>query len=221
MSFVSTGFENLDRMIAGSGGCMGFPRGGLTLVSGGTGSGKTRVMQVCCNRAHKRGLSVVYITTEARFDAPYPVIELSDLDEVSRFMTTLLLPGRKNKVDLLVLDALTQMTSDLGPDSELADHARRLGALFRRSFGQSVVVGTIQSRRLGGGLDTLGGSSSLAFLSRSTLSISKLNEGYHIDLVKSRVSVSGVSCVIRPSDMEDFDRSNIPTRYQRILRGSY
>jgi len=212
MSFVSTGFQALNSMIAGNGECRGFPRGGLTLIHGAPGSGKSQVLRDCCSRAHKKGLSVVYVTSDESFPAEYSVVEILDLGEATRFMASLLHPGKRDKTDLLVLDSLTGMTLTKNP---LEDYKRKLGFTFHRDFGQTAVVGTCQSRRIGGGPSGPFGSSQIALTASIILVISKVDTGYHLELSKSRVSTAGVSCLIRPT----FDRSTIPTRYQRILRG--
>lgn len=217
MSFVSTGFQALNSMIAGNSECRGFPRGGFTILNGESGSGKSQLLKTCCSRAHRNGLKVVYITSEDRFQSEYPVVEVNTLDEVTRLMATLLHPGKNDKTDLLVIDCLTQLWAT--DSTLLANHARELGAMFRREFGQTAVVGTVQSRRVGGALSSVAGSTGVAFVASIILGITKEDTGYRLDLFKSRFSFAGVSCLILPTDMDDFDRSTIPTRYQRILRG--
>lgn len=217
MSFVPTGFQALDQMLSGKGDCKGFPRGGLTLIGGAPGGGKSQVMRKCCARAHKKGLSVVYLTSEEEFKAEYPVREIVSLDEVGRLVANLLHHGKREKTDLLVLDSLSHMLPDSSPSptSPLASHARQLGQLFSGDFGQTAVVGTFQSRRGSNGSP----SSELRHRASVILGVSHSNGTYHLELVKSKVGTAGVSCEIRPIDMEDFDRSKIPTRYQRMLRG--
>lgn len=217
MSFVPTGFSALDRMLAGGGECAGFSRGSLTLIGGAPGSGKSQVMRKCCARAHKKGLSVVYITSEEEFRSDYPVREMTSLDEVARLIAYLLHPGKREKTDLLVLDSLNHMVSDnTTPDSILGGRARQLSQLFNSGFGRTAVVSTFQTAK---GLISPHPNSSMALRSDVILSVSNSSGTYHLGLVKSKVSTAGVSCEIRPIDMEDFDRSKIPTRYQRILRG--
>lgn len=215
MPFVPTGFPALDTMLAGKGGCAGFPRGGLTLIGGAPGGGKSQVMRKCCDRAHKSGLSVVYLTSEEEFRSEYPVREVVSLDEVARIVANLLHRGKREKADLLVLDSLSHMVPDFSQSTvpPLASHARQLGHLFRGDFGQTAVVGTFQSRRV-----NVGPSSELGHRASVILGVSHSNGTYHLDLVKSKVSLSGVSCDIRPTDMEDFDRSKVPTRYKRVLQ---
>jgi hypothetical protein len=215
MSFVTTGFPVLDSMLSSGNDCRGFPRGALTLLSGATGSGETQVLRKCCERAHKKGLKVVYFTTEEEFRSEYPVREVTSLEDVTRRVANLLHPGKRDKTDLLVLDSLTHMTPDFSR-AEIAGHARQLEGMLQLDFGQTAVVGTYQSRRLGPGLTS---SSSTHQRSNIALEISKIGQNYRLDLVKSRYGVAGVSCEIRPIDMEDYDRSKIPTRYERILRG--
>jgi hypothetical protein len=221
MSFVPTGFLALDQMISGNGDCKGFPRGGLTLLGGNPGGGKSQLMRKCCARAHKRGLSVVYLTSEEDFKAEYPVLEIVSLDEVGRLVAHLLHHGKIEKTDLLVLDSLSHMLPDSRLSSSstppLASHARQLGQLFRGDFNQTAVVATFQSRR------GTNGSPSLELGHRASviLGVSNSNSIYRLELIKSKVSHAGVSCEIRPTDMDDFDRSKILTRYQRILRGQY
>jgi hypothetical protein len=185
------------------------------LLSGAPGSGKTQVLRKCCERAHKKGLKVVYFTTEGEFRSDYPVREVTSLEDVTRRVANLLHPGKRDKTDLLVLDSLTHMTPDFRSD-EVAAQARQLEGMFRLDFGQTAVVGTYQSRRMGPSLTS---SDSTHQRSSIALGISKLDQSYRVELIKSRYGVPGVSCEIRPIDMEDYDRSKIPTRYERILRG--
>jgi hypothetical protein len=215
MSFISTGFPVLDSMLVSGHDCRGFPRGALTLLSGAPGSGKTQVLKKCCERAHKKGLKVVYLTSEEEFRSEYPVREMTSLEDVTRLVANLLHPGKRDKTDLLVLDSLTHMTPDFR-GAELAGHARQLEVMLQLDFGQTAVVGTYQSRGIGPSL-----TSSVSTHQRSSivLGISKLDQNYRVELVKSRYGVPGVSCEIRPIDMEDYERSKIPTRYERILRG--
>lgn len=209
MSFVSTGFKALDDMLAGSGGCKGFPRGGLTLLEGSPGGGKTQILRECCARAHKKGLHVVYIDTDNGFESKYPSIFQSSLNEVSRLIAQLLHPGKKDKTDLLVIDSIDHLISDNTPDSPLGVITRQVAPLLRaESFGQTAMVCTSSRTNL----LTIGIASVI-------LSVTNTSGTYRLVLEKSRVSTTGVSCEIRPIDMEDFDRSRVLTRYQRILRG--
>lgn len=219
MPFISTGFPALNRMLAGDGGCAGFPRGSLTAIVGAPGSGKSRVMMECCSRAHNRGLKVVYVSTENEFEAEYPTRFMISLDEVSRLMASLLHPGKKDKTDLLVLDCVTQMVSETDVSAselpQLGSHSQQLGRLFRGSMGQAAVACTVQSRRPRN-------SSEMGYQASVILNVSHSNSVYNLELTKSKISTAGVSCDIRLDDPEkEFDRSVIQTRYQRILRGRY
>lgn len=222
MPFVSSGFPALDKILAGEGGISGFPSGGLTLLEGSSGSGKSQLMRKCCARAHKKGLNVVYISSEDAFKADYPVIVNSSLTEVTRYVAELLHPGRRNKVNLLVLDSITHLIPDqIEPEAPIGNQARQLGQLLRLDFGKTAVVGTLQTRRSTLRPSTRPSSDEMGLQASVILNVSLSNSTYRLELVKSRVSISGVSCEIRPVDMEDieyFDRSKIPTRYQRILR---
>jgi hypothetical protein len=169
-------------------------------------------LRKCCERAHKKGLKVVYLTSEEEFRSEYPVREMTSLEDVTRLVANLLHPGKRDKTDLLVLDSLTHMTPDFR-GAELAGHARQLEVMLQLDFGQTSVVGTYQSRRLGPSINSTHQRSNIV------LDISKIGQNYRVDLVKARYGVAGVSCEIRPIDMEDYDRSKIPTRYERILRG--
>lgn len=214
MSFVSTGFPAFNRMLAGKGECAGFPRGGLTLLGGAVGGGKSRVMRECCARAHRRGLKVVYIDSESESRAEYPSVFVTTLDEVQSLMVQLLHPGKKDKTDLLVLDCVTRMISE-STDSI----PKQLGQLFRVAMGQTAVVGTIQSRITSFNVTTRP-SASVGYQASVILNVAHNNGVYNLELLKSKVGSAGVSCEIRLDDLEEeFDRSKIQTRYKRILRG--
>lgn len=223
MPFVSTGFPALDQMLAGDGECAGFPRGSLTLIGGGVGSGKSQIMRECCSRAHKRGLKVVYLDSEDSFKGEYPTLSVSHLDVVYRLMAQLLHPGKKDKTDLLVLDSLTHMVSNGIDPMQSRSHALQLVQLFNAEMGQTSVVGTLQSQMYAPHTSRNRPSAEVEVGSQASiiLNVLKNNSGYHLELVKSKVSTAGVSCEIRPRDMEYFDRSMVQTRYQRILRGRY
>lgn len=220
MPFVSSGFPALDKMLAGNGEIFGFPSGGLTLLEGPPGSGKSQLIRKCCARTHKRGLNVVYISSEGEFKAEYPTIVESSLNQVTRYTAELLHPGRREKVHLLVIDSIPHLVSD--QIEPLGGHAQQLGRLFGIDFGQTAVVGTFQTMRIGIHHNTRL-ASVVGHQSSVILNVSNNNSIYHLELVKSRISTAGVvSCEIRPVDMEDieyFDRSKVPTRYQRILCG--
>jgi len=85
--------------------------------------------------------------------------------------------------------------------------------MFQGDLGSTAVVLSVQ--RMGRVIN--GPSVSLGHQSLLTLEISKNIENYDLKLVKSIMSHAGVSCTINPGDL--IDRSKIPTRYERILRG--
>lgn len=225
MPFVSTGFPALDRMIAGDGDCMGFPTGGLSLLVGATGSGKTTVLKKICERVHDRGLSVVWIEPNGgslhSYSSKYPVVaNLNSVGDLAHLTSKLLHPGnQKNRANLIVVDEVKQFTVD--PDGSIATLARSLSAMFQGDLGSTAVVLSVQSsgRSLSGTVREYDPPVSLGHQSILTLGIAKKLENYDLKLVKSIMSHAGVSCTINPGDL--IDRSKIPTRYERILRGRY
>jgi hypothetical protein len=146
-------------------------------------------MHKCCDRAHKKGLSVVYITSEEEFRAEYPVREMASLDDVARLVACLLHPGKKEKTDLLVLDSITHMVPENRGTMVVAESARRWGRLFSSGFGQTAVVGTFQARR-----ESTRPSAEMGHQANVILSVSNSNSTYTVELVKSKVSAAGVSC---------------------------
>ena len=136
------------------------------------------------------------------------------LEDVTKLVANLLHPGKRDKTDLLILDSLTHMASEVVTDG-LATRARQLDTMFRCDFGQTAVVVTCQLRRD----DRFSTTNQTNHRASVILGISKGSPLYQVNLVKSRDGRAGVSCDIRPDDMQDFDRSVILTRYERILRG--
>ena len=136
------------------------------------------------------------------------------LEDVTKLVANLLHPGKRDKTDLLILDSLTHMASEVVTDG-LATRARQLDTMFRCDFGQTAVVVTCQLRRD----DRFSTPNQTNHRASVVLGISKGGPLYQVNLVKYRDGLAGVSCDIRPDDMQDFDRSVILTRYERILRG--
>jgi len=119
MPFVSTGFTALDRMIAGDGDCRGFPTGGLSLLVGAPGSGKTTVLKKICEQVHDRGLSVVWIEPNGgslhSYSSKYPVVSnLNSVGDLAHLTSKLLHPGnQKNRANLIVVDEVSKFTVEL------------------------------------------------------------------------------------------------------------
>lgn len=66
VSRIVTGFEALDRALEG-----GVPRGRITEISGGSGSGKTTFALLVAGNLQRNGLSAAWIDVERAFDAAY------------------------------------------------------------------------------------------------------------------------------------------------------
>ena len=218
MTFVSTGFSNLDQMIAGDSDCKGFPRGGVSLLVGGTGSGKTTVLKKICDRAHDRGLSVLWIDPFGLNRAKYRVVDsVQSVSDLAHLMSRLLHPGnQKNRADLIVIDDACSFTTELnGP---IAERAKALSSMFHGNLGKTAIVISVQPRgRVLGTAREYDYPVALGYQSRLTLGISKNGDLYDLKLIKSVMNHAGVSCTINPGAL--VDRSKIPTRYERILRG--
>jgi predicted AAA+ superfamily ATPase len=216
VSAVSTGFIDLDRMIAGNSDCLGFPIGGVSLLIGGTGSGKTQLLQASCERAYDRGLRVVWVEPGGGRPARYrKAQDINSIQDLARLMGNLLHPSNQvQRANLIVVDDLHVFSTEI--DSPLAARARTLQSMFNGNLGPTAVVVSMQTRS---GLTVRDNQipASLDHQSRVTLKISKNGSAYELNLLKSVVSQSGVSCTVNPNDLSD--RSKIPTRYERILRG--
>src|SRR5580700_1613815 len=67
-AFVLTGFEALDRALAG-----GLPRGCITEIFGGPSGGKTTLALEIVAHAQEEGLSAAWIDAERAFDPAYAI----------------------------------------------------------------------------------------------------------------------------------------------------
>jgi hypothetical protein len=211
MTFVSTGISALDSMIAGRTDCRGFPRDGLSLFVGPVDSGKTELLTGICGNAHRNRLKVVFLDPYGMIQAQYPVREVTSLEYLEHMLSKLLHPGnQKHRADLVVVDAAYEMIIEKPQDtSPLTLRSRILDTISRLHFGNTALV--MSWRRNGDLPNTLSHRASL------TLGVSRINGGFNLEVFKSRWSDTGVSCTVNPGDL--IDRSKIPNRYERILRG--
>ena len=58
---ITTGFLALDQLLVENTDYFGIPRGGLTLVTGQTGSGKSLLLRKIAEHAHTAGFHVAFI----------------------------------------------------------------------------------------------------------------------------------------------------------------
>ena len=213
MPFVPTGFPALDSMIAGDSECRGFPRGGLSLIRGITGSGKTTILKKICENAKTKGLRVVWVEP----GSGHPENSPRSIMDLAHFMSKLLHPGnQKHRADLIVVDDVTSFETD--PNGPVAQMARTLSDMFQVNLGSTAIVLSMPIRK--SPFSTYVEHSppvSIGYQSRVTIEIAKNGRVYDLKLVKSVVSHAGVSCTVNLEDL--IDRSKIPTRYERILCG--
>lgn len=218
MPFVPTGFPALDSMIAGNGACRGFPRGSMSLLVGAPGSGKTTILKKVCERAHAKGLRVVWVEPGGSNSAVYRSVDgIYSIDDLAHLMAKLLHPNnQKCRADLIVVDDVSSFTVE--PTGPIANMARSISTMFHGDLGSTAVVLSVQSRKSSSStVREYNPPVSLEHRSCLTIGVLKNGECYDLKLVKSVVSLAGVSCTVNPGDL--MDRSKIPTRYERILRG--
>jgi recombination protein RecA len=139
-AFVSTGFESLDRALAG-----GLPRGRITELFGGPSGGKTTLALQIVAHAQKDGLSAAWIDAEHGFDPAFavdqgvslerlPVASPNSAEESLEIARQLAGSGG---IDLLALDSAAAMTPALELEIGLGDssaglQSRVLASGFRR-----------------------------------------------------------------------------------------
>ncbi len=139
-SFVPTGFDALDRALAG-----GLPRGRITELFGGPSVGKTTVALAILAHAQIDGLSAAWIDVEHAFDPAYAVRQGVVLErlpvarpdtaeqslEIARQLTA------SGVIDLLTLDSAAALTPALELEIGFTDgsaglQSRILASGFRR-----------------------------------------------------------------------------------------
>jgi hypothetical protein len=190
----------------------------MSLLVGAPGSGKTTILKKVCERAHAKGLRVVWVEPGGSDSAKYRSVDgIHSIDDLAHLMAKLLHPNnQKCRADLIVVDDVSLFTVE--PTGPIANMARSLSTMFHGDLGTTAVVLSVQSRR--GSSSTVREYNppvSLEHRSWLTLGVVRNGECYDLKLVKSIVSLAGVSCTVNPGDL--MDRSKIPTRYERILRG--
>lgn len=224
----STGLKTLDALIGDP--CPGIPREGLTIIVGGTGSGKSSLCQIIATQVathHVRGASAMGIPSfrvglaniEEHVDPgyhPYDVLRLQSMDELA--ITVL-----RSTYDLLIIDGVQYLDMRLDPSDQvrqgIAASARYLEALFARTqASNTTLVFTWQSRR---GISSSDLSTPSGISYRASLIIQLEERGRLVRVVKNKFGDSGGVCEFgdRWTEKEppepEFDRSKIPTRFER------
>jgi recombination protein RecA len=165
VSRIVTGFETLDRALEG-----GVPRGRITEISGGSGSGKTTFALLVAANLQRNGFSAAWIDVERAFDAAYavslgvslerlPVVQADTAEEALEIARQLAGSGA---IDLLALDSAAALMPALeleigagesGPSLQarvLASGFRRLTLAAAKTETAVIVLNQIRS---GAGVD--------------------------------------------------------------------
>lgn len=214
----STGLKTLDAILGE--GCPGIPRhGGVILIVGGTGSGKTSLCEIIACAAVDQGARVGFANIERNMDPayhPYDVLNLGSLEELS---VAVLRPNH----DLLIIDGFQYLDVQLDPNDPvslgLATRARYLDALLSRTHGPTpTLVFTWQSSR---DVQRLGPVNPAGITHRASLILHLENRGKLVTVAENRFGESGGVCEFGdrwtelPPPEPEFDRSKIPTRFER------
>jgi len=139
-AFVLTGFDVLDRALAG-----GLPRGCITEVFGGPSGGKTTLALDIVAHAQQNGLSAAWIDSERAFDPAYAIhrgVSLERLpvarpDTAEESLEIARQLAGSGGIDLLTLDSAAALTPALELEIGLGDaslglQSRILASGFRR-----------------------------------------------------------------------------------------
>ena len=214
----STGLKTLDALIGDP--CPGIPRSGLTIISGGTASGKSSLCQLIATHVVDQyprevvGLANIENRGDPAYH-PYRVVRMRDMDDLSRAVL-------RSTYNLLIIDGVQYLELNRDPSNSagepVAGRARYLGALFTRTQNSNTaLVLTWQSGRVPGTNLSIPASMS----HRASLILHLENRGRLVMVAKNRFGDSGGVCEFgdRWAEKEppepEFDRSKIPTRFER------
>jgi hypothetical protein len=140
------------------------------------------------------------------------------MEDLAHLTASLLHPHKvKERADLIVLGDPQLLGVE---DDGLAAKSKLFSAIFNRDLGSTAVAMSWQARRNTGEAFSTRSSQApagIGFQARVSLLVSKEGPLFNLKLSKSTVSLAGVSCTIDLTT--PMDRSKIPTRYERILRG--
>jgi energy-coupling factor transporter ATP-binding protein EcfA2 len=211
----STGLKTLDALLGDF--CPGIPRhGGVTLIVGGTGSGKSSLCELIAYAAADQGARVGFASIENRRDPanlPYNVLNPRGWEELA-------IAVFRSGYDLLIIDGFQYLDLQLGSNdlvsSGIATRNRYLLTLLSGSYNYPTLVFTWQSSR--DEVPEFNTPSSITH--RASLILSLENCGKLIRVVRNRFGESGGVCNFGERWTElppkpEFDRSKIPTRFER------
>jgi recombination protein RecA len=202
VSRIVTGFEALDRALEG-----GVPRGRITEISGGSGSGKTTFALLVAANLQRNGLSAAWIDVERAFDAAYamnlgvslerlPVVQAETAEEALEIARQLAGSGA---LDLLALDSAAALTPALeleigagesGPGLQarvLASGFRRLAFAAAKTETAVIVLNQIRSGAGADAYETTAGGPAVKLHAALRIALEPLKSasGAHFRILRS------------------------------------
>jgi energy-coupling factor transporter ATP-binding protein EcfA2 len=220
---ITTGFPALDQLLGENTDYFGIPRGGVTAITGQTGSGKSLLLRKIAENAHAAGLHVAYLDPELRRPVKptsYDYISTDDIESAREFLRV-----HTSRYDLIVIDHYNSFIVPDSGDGVLAYRARTATNFFHRAWGVTAAIAGWQTRRstLEPVVDGLQMPVGVGYNSNLTLSITNEVAAHTINITKNRWGASGVGCsvylnqeVSKPKPVKEV---YIPTRFERVLRG--
>lgn len=204
---LATGFESLDAALGG-----GLPRGAITEIFGGPGSGKTTFALQMAAHVQENGLAAAWIDVERVFDAAYAAAFGIDLERlpVAQADTAeeLLEIGRRlagsGAIDLLIVDSLAAMTPAVelqigigaaGPSLQarvLGSGLRPLAFTAAKTETTVLVLNQIRSGKGADAAETSAGGPSIKLYAGLRIALEPVNKGRgaRFRILKSRLEAS-------------------------------
>jgi energy-coupling factor transporter ATP-binding protein EcfA2 len=226
----STGLPSLDDLIGEH--CPGIPRGGLTIIVGNTGSGKSSLCRkIASNVATQHTIEtaafrVGFADIEGMPDhasRPYNILSLSNLSDLAQTLV-------RSRFELLIVDGVQYLESDRPhqdpiPFPEL-DHSRQLDSILTRVANPHLALVITWQENLRSSVDRRSieptHSIPAGLVHRANL-ILQVEGSNLIRVAKNRFGVPGSFAEFGPrwrdvpkvTPEPEFDRSVIKTRFER------
>ena len=224
----STGLADLDSIIGE--GCPGIPRGGLTVIVGETGAGKSSLCRVIAHNvatqhtqetaAFRVGLADIEGTPDAA--RQYNMIFLENMSQLAQILT-------RPTHDLVLIDGVEYLSGRVGSDPDLnpgAEQARQIDSILTRvDLHNLALVLTWQANRSSLGRASTDSSHRIpaGLAHRASLILQVEDFGKRVRVTKNRFGMYGGVAEFGPRWREiprdllepEFDRSLIKTRFER------
>lgn len=210
---ILTGFEALDLALEG-----GLPRGRITEIFGGSGSGKTTFALLVAAHIQQGGLGAAWIDAENTFDASYaaslgvsleglPVVRADAAEEALEIARQLAASGG---IDLLALDSAAALTPAVefeiglgegGPGLQarvLASGFRRLAFAAAKTETAVLVLNQIRGGACADGFETTAGGPAIKLHAALRVALEPLKSGFG---ARFRIIKSGLAVGVREGEI--------------------